>query len=143
MWASTPGAFPSNFLTTPKTPNILLLQGIRISLLRKQPEIEGFWAGPSHHQGPGLGPRQGRPQPSPGGIGAPLPGTRIPEELGLHTSHAPGGPAPTPGAGPFPRRGGVTAVGCLAFLTFRRTNHDHDHEEERAHPEICRQADAA
>ena len=48
------------------------------NILRKQPEIKGFWAGPPHQQGPGLGPRHGQPQPCPGGIGAPLPGTRIP-----------------------------------------------------------------
>ena len=28
---------------------------------------------------------------------------------------------------PMPPRGGVTAVGCLEFFTFRRTDHDHDH----------------
>ena len=54
---------------------------IAISILRKQPEIKGFWAGPPHQQGPGPGPRHGRPQPCPGGIGAPLPGTRIPRRL--------------------------------------------------------------
>ena len=77
-----------------------LLQGMRMfegdstldNILRKQPEIKGFWAGPPHQQGPGPGPRHGRPQPCPGGIGAPLPGTRIPGgmESGAHTSHAPG-----------------------------------------------------
>ena len=54
-----------------------------------------------------------------------------------------GGPAPTPGAGPFPRHGSVTAVGCVEFLTFRRTDHDHAHEDERAHPEVHAVADPA
>ena len=34
-----------------------------------------------------------------------------------------------------PRRGGVTAVGCLGLLlTFRRTDHDHDHEDAASPP---------
>jgi len=111
-------------------------------MLRKQPEIKGFWGGPPHHQGPG--PRQGRPQPCLGGIGAPLPGTRIRGgmESGAHTSHAPGGrpphrePARFPAAVASPRCGAL-ATSHWPLLTFRRTDHDH------AHPEVHAVADAA
>jgi hypothetical protein len=84
-----------------------------INLLRNQPEIKGFWAGP------GPVPRPGRPRPCPGGISAPLPGTRIPggRESGAHTSHAPGTGPPHRGPVRFPAAVACTAVGCLDPLS--------------------------
>ena len=65
-------------------------------------------------------------------------------ESGAHTSHAPGGRPPHREPVRFPAAVASPRWGALAFLTFRRTDHDHDQVRKRiAHPEVCRQADAA